>query len=85
MDGSPKSHVVTNLSVATDESLHSRNDSIAILEMFPFVKVGQHSTDINGPMAELSELPVNYEKMVGRLPRTMQILPFGIRKQHTDT
>lgn len=54
MDGSSKSHVVTDLSVATGESLHSRNDSIAILEMFSFVEVGQHSTDINGPMAKLS-------------------------------
>lgn len=85
MDGSPKGHVVTNLSVATGECLHSRNDSIAILEMFSFVKVGQHSTDINGPMAELSQLPVNHEKMVGRLPRMMHILPFDIRKQHTET
>lgn len=80
MDGSPKSHVVTNLSVATGESLNSRNYNIGIVEMFPFVKVGQHSTDIDGPMAELSQLPVNYEKMVGRLPRTMHILPSSIRK-----
>lgn len=54
MDGNSKSHVVTNWSVATGESLHSRNDSIAILKMFPFVKVGQHSADINGAMAKLS-------------------------------
>lgn len=52
--------------------------------MLPFVKIGQHPTDVNCPVAELSQLPVDYEKPVGRLARTMNLLPFGIRKQHTD-
>lgn len=85
VDRNPEGHLVTNWTVATGESLHCRNHSIAILKMLPFVKIGQHPTDVNGPVAELSQLPVNHEKTVGRLARMTSVLPFSVQKQDTGT
>lgn len=75
----PKGHIITDPSIAIDKSFHDGKGSIAILEMLPFVKVSQHTTDIDGPMAELSQLPVDREEPVWRLAWAW-ILPSGIRK-----
>lgn len=80
----PKSHVIVDRSVATDESSHGGKGSITVLEMLPFIKVGEHTTDIDGPVAELGQLPVDYEEPVRLLARAW-ILPLRIRKQHTDS
>lgn len=79
----PESHLIADLSVTIDESSHGGKGSITALEMLPFVKVGQHTTDIDGPVAKLSQLPVEYEEPVRLLARAW-ILPLCIRKQHTD-
>lgn len=85
MDGSPKCHLITDLSVAVSKSFHNRNDGVAILEMLPFVKISQHPANVNGPVAKLGQLPVDDEKTVGLLPWVIDLLPFGVREQDTDT
>lgn len=65
----PQSHLIADRSVAINESSHGGKGSITLLEMLAFVKVGQHTTDIDGPVAELSQLPVDYEELVHLLVR----------------
>lgn len=39
VNGSSEGHLVVNLPVAVNESLHSRNNGIAAFKVFPFLKV----------------------------------------------
>lgn len=84
MNGRTESHLVTNSAVPFGESLHSWNNGVDVLEVFSFVKVSHHPTDINSPMAELGILPVNDEKSVWFLAWLLFFLPWNIREQDTD-